>query len=80
MICADFLAGAKLVHGDPEKLLFSMTRFFNFYLKSSGRHLLEVTLARVAVRVDECNVDGLPNVAKFRQCSNCVLTGSSRAI
>jgi hypothetical protein len=28
MICADFLAGANLDHGDPETLLFSMTRFF----------------------------------------------------
>ena len=26
MICADFLAGANLDHGDPEMLLFSMTR------------------------------------------------------
>ena len=30
MICADFLAGANLDNGDPETLLFSMTRFFNF--------------------------------------------------
>jgi hypothetical protein len=30
MICADFLAGANLDHGDPEMLLFSMTRFFRF--------------------------------------------------
>jgi hypothetical protein len=30
MICADFLAGANLDHGDPEILLFSMTRFFKF--------------------------------------------------
>jgi hypothetical protein len=28
MICADFLAGANLDHGDPETLLFSITRFF----------------------------------------------------
>jgi hypothetical protein len=28
MICADFLAGANLDNGDPETLLFSMTRFF----------------------------------------------------
>jgi hypothetical protein len=28
MICADFLAGANLDNGDPEMLLFSMTRFF----------------------------------------------------
>jgi hypothetical protein len=30
MICADFLAGATLDHGDPETLLFSATRFFRF--------------------------------------------------
>jgi hypothetical protein len=27
---ADFLAGANLDRGDPEMLLFSMTRFFKF--------------------------------------------------
>ena len=30
MICADFLAGANLDNGNPEMLLFSMTRFFKF--------------------------------------------------
>jgi hypothetical protein len=30
MICADFLAGANLDKGDPEMLLYSMTRFFKF--------------------------------------------------
>jgi hypothetical protein len=30
MICADFLAGANLDNGNPEKLLYSMTRFFKF--------------------------------------------------
>jgi hypothetical protein len=30
MICADFMAGANLDNGDPETLLFSMTRFFKF--------------------------------------------------
>jgi len=30
MICADFLAGANLDHGEPELLLFAMTRFFKF--------------------------------------------------
>ena len=29
MICADFLAGANLDNGNPEILLFSVTRFFN---------------------------------------------------
>ena len=30
MICADFLAGANLENGNPEILLQSTTRFFNF--------------------------------------------------
>jgi hypothetical protein len=30
MICADFLAGANLDNGDPETLLFLMTRSFRF--------------------------------------------------
>ena len=30
MICADFLAGANLDNGDPDILLHSATRFFNF--------------------------------------------------
>jgi len=30
MICADFPAGANLDNGDPETLLYSMTRFFHF--------------------------------------------------
>src|SRR6201981_1902206 len=30
MICADFLAGANLDNGNPETLLYSMTRFFKF--------------------------------------------------
>jgi hypothetical protein len=35
MICANFLAGANLDNGDPETLLFSMTRFFKF-LRRAG--------------------------------------------
>jgi hypothetical protein len=30
MICADLLAGVNPDNGDPETLLFSMTRFFKF--------------------------------------------------
>ena len=30
MICADFLAGANLDNGNPETLLYSITRFFTF--------------------------------------------------
>src|SRR5271170_4548698 len=41
MICADFLAGANLDHGDPEMLLFSMTRFSNSCPQSRGRYFLQ---------------------------------------
>jgi hypothetical protein len=38
MICADFLTGANLDNGDPETLLFSMTRFFKSPPESSDKH------------------------------------------
>jgi hypothetical protein len=37
MICADFLAGANLDGGDPNSLLYSMARFFQF-LPDEQRH------------------------------------------
>ena len=41
MICADFLAGANLDHGDPEILLFSMTRFFRFLPEAQRQTFLD---------------------------------------
>jgi len=41
MICADFLAGANLDDGDPETLLFSMTRFFRFLPEEQRQAFLE---------------------------------------
>jgi hypothetical protein len=41
MICADFLAGANLDHGDPEMLLFSMTRFLKFLPSEQRQAFLE---------------------------------------
>ena len=41
MICADFLAGANLDNGDPETLLFSMTRFFRFLPEKQKQAFLE---------------------------------------
>ena len=41
MICADFLAGANLDNGDPEMLLFSMTRFFKFLPGEQKQEFLE---------------------------------------
>jgi hypothetical protein len=40
MICADFLAGANLDHGDPEMLLFSITRFSSLCPKNKSRCFL----------------------------------------
>ena len=47
MICADFLAGANLDHGDPEMLLFSITRFFKF-LPDEQRRTFVGSLREVA--------------------------------
>ena len=41
MICADFLAGANLDHGDPGTLLFSMTRFFKFLSGEQKQEFIE---------------------------------------
>ena len=41
MICADFLAGANLDNGDPETLLFSMTRFFRLLPEDHKQAFLE---------------------------------------
>jgi len=41
MICADFLAGANLDNGDPETLLFSMTRFFKLLPKNQKQIFLK---------------------------------------
>ena len=40
MICADFLAGANLDHGDPETMLFSMKRFFRLLPESQKQTFL----------------------------------------
>jgi hypothetical protein len=39
MICADFLAGANLDSGQPEVLLHSLSRFFQFLPASRDTHL-----------------------------------------
>jgi len=41
MICADFLAGANLDNGDPETLLFSMTRFFRLLPEDQKKSFLK---------------------------------------
>jgi hypothetical protein len=41
MICADFLAGANLDHGNPETLLFSMTRFFRLLPQDQKQAFIE---------------------------------------
>jgi hypothetical protein len=41
MICADFVAGANLDGGNPDTLLFSMTRFFKFLPQAQKQIFLE---------------------------------------
>jgi hypothetical protein len=41
MICADFLAGANLDNGDPETLLFSMSRFFRLLPEAQKQAFLD---------------------------------------
>ena len=41
MICADFFVGANLDHGDPETLLFSMTRFYRFLSEDQQQEFIE---------------------------------------
>jgi hypothetical protein len=41
MICADFLAGANLDNGDPETLMFSMTRLFKLLPEEQREAFLE---------------------------------------
>jgi hypothetical protein len=41
MICADFLAGANLDDQNPETLLYSMTRFFQFLPGEQQQAFLE---------------------------------------
>lgn len=48
MICADFLAGANLDHGNPETLLLSMTRFFNLLPEQQKQTFLESLIERAS--------------------------------
>ena len=41
MICADFLAEANMDDGNPDMLLYSMTRFFKFLLGEQQQAFLE---------------------------------------
>jgi hypothetical protein len=48
MICADFLAGANLDNGDPETLLFSMTRFFQLLPEEQQQVFLESVVEKAS--------------------------------
>lgn len=48
MISADFLAGANLDNGNPEMLLFSMTRFFKFLTATQRQRFLEAIAEQAA--------------------------------
>ncbi len=55
MICADFLAGANLDNGDPETLLFSMTRFYRFLPEHLQQAFLK-NLGRVSHEIDSITI------------------------
>jgi hypothetical protein len=55
MICADFLAGANLDNGDPETLLFSITRFYRF-LPEHLQHAFLNNLGPVAHEIDSIEI------------------------
>ena len=48
MICADFLAGANLDHGNPETLLYSITRFFQFLSDDQKQAFLQQVRAKAS--------------------------------
>jgi hypothetical protein len=48
MICADFLAGANLDGGDPNTILHSMTRFFQFLPGEQRQAFAQEVAAEVA--------------------------------
>jgi hypothetical protein len=55
MICADFLAGANLDNGDPETLLFSMTRFYRF-LPEHLKHAFLINAGQLAHEIDSIEI------------------------
>jgi hypothetical protein len=55
MICADFLAGANLDNGDPETLLFSITRFYRF-LPEHLQHAFRRNIGQVAHEIESIEI------------------------
>jgi hypothetical protein len=55
MICADFLSGANLDNGDPETLLFSITRFYRF-LPEHLQHAFLRNIGHVAHEIDSIEI------------------------
>jgi hypothetical protein len=55
MICADFLAGANLDNGDPDTLVFSMTRFYRLLPQNLQQSFLQ-RLSRLPHETDSSKV------------------------
>jgi len=55
MICADFLAGANLDGGNPNILLYSMTRFFQF-LPGEQRHAFAQEVAEQVANAEPSSI------------------------
>ena len=84
IICADFLAGANLDKGDPETLLFSMTRFFKFLPGEQRQVFLEGLREKAScvrsVR-SPCACGWIPWLTRLFGSGSCVATagGVNRA-
>jgi hypothetical protein len=68
MICADFLAGANLDSGDPETLLFSMTRFFQFLSKDQKDRFL-TKIGEPGLKVDAWKCTVVASIAQLGKLS-----------
>ncbi|MGA7322087.1 MAG: hypothetical protein WBW98_16385, partial [Candidatus Sulfotelmatobacter sp.] len=76
MSCADFLAGANLDNGDPETLLFSITRFFKFLPGEQRKvgNLLAAADARAKERARLLNEQRIAEAAKRRAEDEAIRT------
>jgi hypothetical protein len=88
MICADFLAGSNLANGNPEILLSSMTRFFEFLPSEQQRQFLlisQLSEYKGLLAPEPPIPPGFRSVVRYRPASGfrtleLQMTRSSRAV
>jgi len=82
MLRADFLAAANLDNGDPEMLLFSMTRFFRFlpeeqrlrqvFLEGASQKVAQSISPKLPrLRTDPVSYENLPHQVLHRDGWRC---------